>query len=351
MSRFLPLVNRRLNTRVAATFAIAAAGGTLFTALALPAGWISGSLLAVAIASLSGIQTEVPSRLRPIIFLFLGIIAGSGAGPETLEEIVTWPASFAILAVSVALVVLAGYAFLHRVSGWDRQTALFASLPGALALVIAAAEATRADQRKVAVSQSMRVLILVQAIPLIVFVLGVPASGPLAGSVPLIGLADMALLIAAGTVGGFLLHMTGLPGGLMLGGLVTTAALYLSGTVTGALPQWLLIPGFVALGAVSGSRFRPGDRPILLRILGPALASFLIAAGISFAGAAVVTLALGVDLAQTLLAFAPGALEALTVLAFTMNADPAYVAAHHTARFVALALIVPFLARHLMKRV
>jgi uncharacterized membrane protein AbrB (regulator of aidB expression) len=50
---------------------------------------------------------------------------------------------------------------------------------------------------------------------------------------------------------------------------------------------------------------------------------------------------------QTLVAFAPGALEALTVVAFQMNIDPAYVAAHHVVRFLALVIAVPVLTRWL----
>jgi uncharacterized membrane protein AbrB (regulator of aidB expression) len=38
------------------------------------------------------------------------------------------------------------------------------------------------------------------------------------------------------------------------------------------------------------------------------------------------------------------------VLAFQMNIDPAYVAAHHVVRFVALVLAVPILARWLGRR-
>ncbi|RAI30609.1 AbrB family transcriptional regulator, partial [Rhodoplanes roseus] len=59
---------------------------------------------------------------------------------------------------------------------------------------------------------------------------------------------------------------------------------------------------------------------------------------------------LDISLLQTFMAFAPGALEALTILAFTMNVDPAYVAAHHVVRFAALALAVPLLARWLMRQ-
>ena len=54
---------------------------------------------------------------------------------------------------------------------------------------------------------------------------------------------------------------------------------------------------------------------------------------------------LGIGFLQIFLAFAPGGLDAVTILAFAMQIDPAYVAAHHVARFFVLALCVPALGR------
>ena len=68
---------------------------------------------------------------------------------------------------------------------------------------------------------------------------------------------------------------------------------------------------------------------------------------ISAVSAGSVSILLGVNFIQTLLAFAPGALDALIILAYQMNIDPAYVAAHHVARFLAMVIAVPILARWL----
>jgi uncharacterized membrane protein AbrB (regulator of aidB expression) len=49
------------------------------------------------------------------------------------------------------------------------------------------------------------------------------------------------------------------------------------------------------------------------------------------------------------MAFAPGALEAMTTLAFALNLDPAYVGTHHIARLIFVSLVVPFVV-HAMRR-
>jgi uncharacterized membrane protein AbrB (regulator of aidB expression) len=49
-----------------------------------------------------------------------------------------------------------------------------------------------------------------------------------------------------------------------------------------------------------------------------------------------------------IVAFAPGGLEAMTILAFVIGLDPAFVGAHHLARFLLIAMLLPFVARALI---
>ena len=67
-------------------------------------------------------------------------------------------------------------------------------------------------------------------------------------------------------------------------------------------------------------------------VFGDGFAGFAIAMVIAVAGAVFTTAVAGLPLALTLLAFAPGGLEAMTIMAFALNLDPAYVAAHQIAR-------------------
>jgi membrane AbrB-like protein len=333
--------------RIALTLGLSLAGGLGATWAGLPAGWLSGGILAVALTSLAGFDSEFPDRLRAPVYLVLGLYAGSGVSPETLDQMQTWPASFAILGVSVIALIAGSYWWLHACCGWDRNAALLASLPGALSFVMAAAEGLKTDMKKVAIAQSLRLILLVEIIPLAALLLGHSAGSPGAAAIPTASAADLLILLAAGLGAALMMEGLRLPGGWMLGGLVASAFLLLSGTVQGGLPGILVVPCMVALAALTGSRFRPGDMAILPRIAGPALVSFAIASIVSVISAVAVTLIFGVSIIQTLLAFAPGALDALIILAYQMDIDPAYVAAHHVARFLALVAAVPLLARWL----
>ena len=57
-----------------------------------------------------------------------------------------------------------------------------------------------------------------------------------------------------------------------------------------------------------------------------------------------------VSFVQALVAFAPGGLEAMTMMAFALGLDPLFVGAHHLARFFLISLTLPLLARVVNER-
>ena len=71
------------------TLLIAAAGGITFAKLGIPAGLVSGSVLAVAIAALAGRQMRVPPMFQRVCFVLVGILLGAIVTPETLKGMVT----------------------------------------------------------------------------------------------------------------------------------------------------------------------------------------------------------------------------------------------------------------------
>jgi membrane AbrB-like protein len=336
--------------RVGVTLALSAGGGLLAQSLGMPAGWIAGGILTVAVASLAGVNTDVPRRLRPPIYLMIGIYAAGGVSQETLHQMQTWPASFAILGLSVIGVVASSYWWLHGRHGWERNDALLSSMPGALSFVMAAAEGLQADMKKVAISQSLRVLILVELIPLLALLIGHPHAGPTMAAADVAGPRDTLIMLLLSIPVAFLFDRFSVPGGWMLGGLLTSAALLLSGVVEGRVSLYVVLPFMIGLAAITGSRFRPGDMALIPHLAKPSLVAFVLAGTVSVIGAVCVTLILGVNIIQTLLAFAPGGLDALVIISFQLNVDPAYVAAHHVARFLALVFAMPLIARWLARR-
>src|SRR5262245_11898813 len=87
--------------RFALMLAIGGVGALLFRVLNFPAPWLTGSMIAVSIAALAKGPLFLPVSIRQVVFVLLGVSMGSGVTPETASNILRWPASLTILAVTV----------------------------------------------------------------------------------------------------------------------------------------------------------------------------------------------------------------------------------------------------------
>jgi membrane AbrB-like protein len=146
------------------TLAVAAAGGAALAFLNVPAGWLCGALGAVTALALAGFPARVPDVLRRAVFLVLGISMGAAVTPETIAGIRTWPITMGLLALSIPF-TMAAVVFYLRWAGWDRETGFYASAPGALSSVLALAHQAGVDVRRVAFAQTLRVFLLIAALP------------------------------------------------------------------------------------------------------------------------------------------------------------------------------------------
>jgi uncharacterized membrane protein AbrB (regulator of aidB expression) len=104
------------------SLALGAGGGALLGLTGIPGGWIAGSMLAVAVAALSGVPVNLAPALRNIGFLAVGISMGSGVTPEALARLSSWPITLTLVILSIPLIAGTVTWFLMRVAGWNRAT-------------------------------------------------------------------------------------------------------------------------------------------------------------------------------------------------------------------------------------
>ncbi len=331
--------------RLAKTLIIAALGGLVFWTLGFPAPWLAGPTIAVAAAALSNLEIGVPARLSDIAFVFLGAAMGSGVSPDSFELVERWPLSIALLIVCVGSMMIFGARYLERFHGFDRATARLCAVPGALNYVIAVAIESTADVRRVAILQTIRLTTLVVIMPFMVTVLYATSEAPVQVAAATASLGDIALLVVIGTLGGFIATLVRVPAPFLFGPMIASTVLYATGIVAGQLPDWLLIPGFVLIGAVIGVEFIGTDMAILRSSLKAGAASIVLLVGISFLFALPTALLLDLPLAQTWIAYAPGGVDAMAILALAMDLDPAFVGTHHVIRFLGLSVFVPLWLR------
>ncbi len=344
-----PSANSVVLRRVIETLAFAATGGATLGLLGIPAGWLSGSILAVAAAAFAGRPLLVPALLARSIFVVIGISLGAVVTPQTLHGVAAYPASIAALLVAMIGVSIAGTAYLYLVHGWKLLSAYLASSPGGMSQVLVIAAELGADLRAVAIVQTMRVVIIAVGMPAGLALFGLAGHVARRGNTSLSAAVagDLAILIVVSTAVALVAYRVRFPGGLLFGAMFASAFLHGSGLVHAVMPPWVANAAMIALGGVVGARFANMPPRLLLRYLGASFGSLAVAIVVAAVFAGGVVEALSLHGADVIIAFAPGAVDAMMLLALALHVDPVYVGAHHVARVLFVSLALPLVARRI----
>ncbi len=332
---------------VAETLAIAAAGGSALGLVGVPAGWLSGSILAVAGASLAGRPMLIPTLLMRAIFVLIGISLGAVVTPETLHGMTTYPLSIAVLLLAMTIISVCGAGYLQLVHSWGRVDAYLAAAPGGMSQVLALGAELGGDLRAIAIVQSIRVVVIAVGLPAGLSLLGLVGHAPprAAGALSIAVLDELAILVVLSSAIAIIAYRVRFPGGLLFGAMLTSAVLHGSGLIHAVMPWWVANTAMVAMGAVTGSRFANTPLRMLLHFVAAAFGSFAVAVAIAAVFAAGLISVLSLRAAEVMIAFAPGSVDAMMLLALALNLDPVYVGAHHLTRIFFVSLTMPLVAR------
>src|SRR6202011_6375766 len=199
------------------TLVIGSAGGLLFLWANLPGGLISGAMIAVGIAALAGRPLAVPPILTQIVLLLLGISLGSLVSRQLIQHMSSYPLTIGLLALATFCSTFASSVYLQRFHGWDQTSALLAGSPGALSQITILAAEKGADVPAIAVVQTMRVIILTAALPLVLALTGIaPTAAPTAAGA-IASPLELTELIAASVAVALLLRLINFPARWMFG--------------------------------------------------------------------------------------------------------------------------------------
>ena len=330
---------------LAATTAAALAGGGLVGGLGAPAGWLSGAMLGVAALAAFGMAAPLPKPLQKLTILLAGVGMGSGFTPATMHTIVRYPVSLILLAAAVAAMTATSFAALRRTGHFDRATAFYSAVPGALSYVFIAAADSKADLARVAVIQIFRIFVLMAIVPMVAR-FGVRPTGVVFAYDPL---AITAALMALGALAALGMERFGVLNAGLYAGIFVSATAHGFGLAPGRLAPDLQIAAQTLVGAWVGARFIGFDWTLLRRLIAAALVSFLAAFAVAAGFAGLATALIGVPFADTLTAFAPGGLEAMTMMAFALGLDPLFIGAHHIARFLFISVTLPAIRRRIVQ--
>lgn len=331
--------------RVALTLGLGALGGGVFTLLHLPLAWMLGPLVANLIASSRGARVGIPEPLRNVFLAVMGLVLGSQVTPQLAERVLDWPVSAALLLLGVAASTAVA-SYWYRRCGFDPVSAWFSAAPGAMTAMILLGEKCGGDPRRIAVSQSLRVILVILLLPPLFWIYrgsDADAAGAMREVSHLWMLLTVVFLLPLG-------RWLRLPSAPLLAPLLFAAVLSGFDIASLHLPDWGMNVMLWVLGSAIGARFQGMTRRLFGRYLWQAGIATLLALATLALFAELIHQALGVGRDVALLALAPGGVGEMAIVAIALDIDPVFVAFHHLLRMITLMIVAPFWARWLLRR-
>ena len=340
------------------TLVLGGLGGGLAHLAHLPLGYLLGSLAVTGLFAAMDIrpfgrQMTLPARLRFSFVPVIGVSIGGAFTPQVAQAALGWWPSLLALCLFVPAAHGLGYA-LYRRGGLARAEAFFGAVPGGLIESVQLGEEAGADVRLLTVLQFLRLIMTIVTVPLVFWALtghavGSASGAKMAGAGVALGWRDVGLMLVAGGLGAVLAKRLRFPGYIITGPITASAALHMAGLLHGIPPGWLISVTQVVLGTGLGARFVGVERAMLARAGRLAIANGFAALGLAFVFAFAVHWAAGLPVAAAFLAFAPGGLAEMSLIALSLHMSVIYVTVHHVARIV-LAVSFAKLGAHWLTR-
>jgi len=337
--------------KCALAIVIGTVGGAIFNYFDMPLPWMMGSMFAAGMITLGGVELKMDSRLRTLMILVIGTLLGGAFSPEILERIPRWPITLVSLAVYILVSSYAAYMFYRIAAKFDPRTAFFSAVPGGLNEMILLGEAAGADERQISVAHTTRIFFVVMILPFFFRIFGDMGTTirTFGGGGGTIGPNDIAILTGCAVVGFFTARLVRIPAPHITGPMIFSATVHLAGFTEASPPAIIVAIAQIVLGSSIGARFAG----LSFRDLGRIVRIGGIATGILLAITALFAIVLsavaGFPFTSLILAFSPGGLTEMSLIALTLNIDTAFVATHHIARIAIVVIIVPIVFRLLVR--
>ncbi|UUX50548.1 AbrB family transcriptional regulator [Nisaea acidiphila] len=351
-SQATPETRQHVLRKALVAIAIGTAGGFLFAFLKLPLPWMMGAMVATTICSIAGLNIGLPQPVRMVMIAILGVMLGSAFKPELLDHLGKWAVSVTGLffygIVALVLVLL----FLRKVAKYDPVTAYFSSSPGGLNEMVIVGKAMGGDDRIIALTHASRILIVVMIIPFLFRIFGgyEPQSGMLPpGNGFDIPAHEWALMAGCAIVGPLVARRLKLPAAPLLGAMVLSLVVHLTGWSKSAPPSMLIAAAQVVIGTGVGCRFAGTRVSEVLKIIQTSFGASLILLSTAVAAGFLLQDLVGLPWYVLVLAYAPGGLAEMSMVALGIGQDVAFVATHHLFRIAFIVVLAPLAFRLIRK--
>jgi membrane AbrB-like protein len=317
----------------------------------IPLPWMIGPMIVNTLAALGHLPVAAPLRLRPVVIPVIGVMLGSAITAEVFAHLGDWVITLAGMIPFLAVAALASMTIYRRVGKLDPVTAYFAAMPGGLNEMLLLGTAAGGVERRIAMAHATRILVVISCVGIFFgLVLGVRTSGT--GGRPwlpmsAVGLADWLALGACAVAGVPLAKVLRLPAGNVLGPMILSGVAHMTHLVDIPPPSLIVNGAQIVLGTVIGCRFLGATLSEVGRDLMLGVLSSLAMLAVAVAFASSVAWLTQTPATQVFLAYSPGGLTEMSLLALALHQDVAFVSVMHILRILVVIVAAPLVFRRM----
>lgn len=298
------------------------------------------SFLAVIIK----VPLQGPGGLRPYVMPVIGIMLGAGFDTQTFSHLQEWAFSLIGLVIYIAVAAALVVPLYIKIGRLDPVTAFFSAMPGGLNEMTIIGGELGGDEKRIILSHAARIVVTVSFIAVyfrLVLGYNVASAAVPSGTQVAFDFKSGAILLSCAVLGWVLGKALKLPAAPLLGPLILSAIAHMTGISHSAPPPVLVICSQIILGTMMGCRFMGAPSKLIVETLVLSAIATTVMLAVSLGFAVSLHSMFGQTTQQVLLAYAPGGLTEMSLVAIAMNGDVAYIALHHLARIVILIAIAP----------
>jgi membrane AbrB-like protein len=329
--------------RILIGLVLGAVMGALFAWIKTPIPWMIGPLVGIGVANLCGAKLQLLPYGRQTGQWLIGTSVGLYFMPQVLGALfgnIGWIVLGAILTLLMSGI---GGLLLSRISGVDKTSCYFATVPGGAAEMSVLAMKYGGNVPAVAITQSIRIALLVLIVPPVLSYAGFAGIDRAAAQMlPPFIIDKFFILIGFTLVVAAVSARLRIQNAWMMGPLISCAVLTACGVTLSRVPVELVDVGQVLLGLALGSRFEK-DFFVRYRMFIPYAVFNALYLIVACAGCAyLIAWGSGIAIGDTLLALAPGGIGEMAITAKGLDLGVAIVTAFQFVRISAANFMPPF---------
>jgi hypothetical protein len=340
------------------TLIIGGVGGAIFSLIDLPLPWTIGSIFFASAAGILGVRIYVPQVIITFSRIILALVIGSRISPDFFFHLTQWSDSVAGLIVCVISSSALCYLFLRYAVGYSAPTAYYSALPGGFDQMTLLGTEAGGDDKVISIIQTFRQFIIVISVPIFINILSVEDFTKSAAAVShsqiygFGGPIDLMWMVMSAAIGYYIARVLKIPVGGFIGPLIVFGFVSSLGLTSSAPPQDISAISQIFIGGSYGVRFRGVEIKFLRKTIFISILSTLIHINMMMLFIFVFFIDsnhyLRTD--NMVIAFSPGGIIEMAILAFSLGEDISYVSLHHIIRTVGLLIFAPIYYKNFINK-